>query len=192
MNATQVELNLGTVNASTGGPGESGGARVGTLAPMTCLSFYPTKPLGGVGDGGAILTDDPERAARWRSIRNCGRGPDGLQHAHVGPTARLDTLQAAALSEPGNRQLIGADAHLVLRLSDRAAPRQGDRARLRRSAVARAQPGGAARSVPQGRLRRGAPGVLPLPLPAAQGRQHVVDAQVWVACEVQVLQVHPV
>jgi dTDP-4-amino-4,6-dideoxygalactose transaminase len=89
--------------------GEAGGRRVGTLAPMTCLSFYPTKPLGGVGDGGAILTDDPDRAARWRSIRNCGRGPDGLQHAHVGPTARLDTLQAAALSV----KLAGFDAELA-------------------------------------------------------------------------------
>ena len=77
---------------------ESGGRRVGTLAPITCLSFYPTKPLGGLGDGGAILTDDPERAAIWRSIRNCGRGPDGLQHAQFGPTERLDALQAAALS----------------------------------------------------------------------------------------------
>jgi dTDP-4-amino-4,6-dideoxygalactose transaminase len=89
--------------------GESGGRRVGALAPMTCLSFYPTKPLGGIGDGGAILTDDPERAARWRSIRNCGRGADGLQHAHVGPTARLDTLQAAALSV----KLAGFEAELA-------------------------------------------------------------------------------
>lgn len=89
--------------------GEAGGRCVGALAPITCLSFYPTKPLGGVGDGGAILTDDAERAARWRSIRNCGRGPDGLQHAHVGPTARLDTLQAAALSV----KLAGFDAELA-------------------------------------------------------------------------------
>lgn len=89
--------------------GGADGRRVGALAPITCLSFYPTKPLGGVGDGGAILTDDADRAARWRSIRNCGRGPDGLQHAHVGPTARLDTLQAAALSV----KLAGFEAELA-------------------------------------------------------------------------------
>jgi dTDP-4-amino-4,6-dideoxygalactose transaminase len=77
--------------------GEAGGRPVGALAPITCLSFYPTKPLGGLGDGGAILTDDEDRAALWRSMRNCGRGPDGRQHARFGPTSRLDTLQAAAL-----------------------------------------------------------------------------------------------
>jgi dTDP-4-amino-4,6-dideoxygalactose transaminase len=77
--------------------GERGGRRTGALAPATAFSFYPTKPLGALGDGGAILTDDPARAARWRAIRNCGRGPDGLQAEPSGPTARLDTLQAAAL-----------------------------------------------------------------------------------------------
>lgn len=77
--------------------GSRDGARVGALAPVTALSFYPTKPLGGLGDGGAILADDPALRDRYRSIRNCGRGPDGLQAEPAGPTARLDTLQAAAL-----------------------------------------------------------------------------------------------
>jgi dTDP-4-amino-4,6-dideoxygalactose transaminase len=89
--------------------GEAGGRPVGSLAAITCLSFYPTKPLGGIGDGGAILTDDEARAALWRSMRNGGRGPDGLQHARLGPTARLDTLQAAALAA----KLAGFDAELA-------------------------------------------------------------------------------
>jgi dTDP-4-amino-4,6-dideoxygalactose transaminase len=76
---------------------ERGGKRAGAMGDAAAFSFYPTKPLGGLGDGGAILTDDAARAERYRSIRNCGRGPDGLQHAAHGPTARLDTLQAAAL-----------------------------------------------------------------------------------------------
>ena len=79
--------------------GEAGGRQVGALAPVTAFSFYPTKPLGAFGDGGAILADTEDRLARYRSIRNCGRGPDGLQHAETGPTARLDTLQAAILLE---------------------------------------------------------------------------------------------
>jgi dTDP-4-amino-4,6-dideoxygalactose transaminase len=89
--------------------GESAGRPVGALAPVTCLSFFPTKPLGGLGDGGAILTDDEGRAAVWRSMRNCGRGPEGLQTAERGPTARLDTLQAAALIV----KLAGFDAELA-------------------------------------------------------------------------------
>jgi len=77
--------------------GRRGDRRVGAMAPVTALSFYPTKPLGGIGDGGAILCDDAGLAETYRSLRNCGRGPDGLQHGVVGPSSRLDTLQAAAL-----------------------------------------------------------------------------------------------
>jgi dTDP-4-amino-4,6-dideoxygalactose transaminase len=90
---------------------ERAGKRAGAMAAATAFSFYPTKPLGALGDGGAITTDDPERAARWRSIRNWGRGPDGRQHADHGPTARLDTLQAAVLLE----KLAAFDAELARR-----------------------------------------------------------------------------
>lgn len=89
------------------------GIRVGAMAPVTALSFYPTKPLGGLGDGGAILADDPALMARCRAIRNCGRGPDGLQAEPAGPTARLDTLQAAALLA----KLDAFDAELARRRS---------------------------------------------------------------------------
>ena len=77
--------------------GASGGRPVGSLAPVTTTSFYPAKPLGGYGDGGALLTGDRERAARWRSIRQHGQGEGKYDIVRVGLNSRLDTLQAAVL-----------------------------------------------------------------------------------------------
>ena len=77
--------------------GTSGGRPVGSLAPVTTTSFYPAKPLGGYGDGGALFTGDAERAARWRSIRQHGQGEGKYDIIHVGLNSRLDTLQAAVL-----------------------------------------------------------------------------------------------
>jgi dTDP-4-amino-4,6-dideoxygalactose transaminase len=73
--------------------------KVGTLAAYTATSFYPSKPLGGYGDGGAIFTDDDARAARLRSLRNHGKGPDRPDIEHVGLNSRLDSIQAAILLE---------------------------------------------------------------------------------------------
>ena len=73
------------------------GRRVGSLAPLTATSFFPAKPLGCYGDGGALLTDDDDLAARLRSLRVHGRA-DG-EHVAVGTNSRLDTLQAAVLLE---------------------------------------------------------------------------------------------
>ena len=77
--------------------GEMNGARVGSLAPVTTLSFYPTKPLGGFGDGGALICTDDALAERFRSLRVNGRGPSGLQESEIGMSGRLDTIQAAVL-----------------------------------------------------------------------------------------------
>ena len=77
--------------------GASGGRPVGSLAPVTATSFYPAKPLGGYGDGGALFTGDAERAARWRSIRQHGQGEGKYDIVRVGLNSRLDTLQAAVL-----------------------------------------------------------------------------------------------
>lgn len=71
--------------------------RVGTLAPVTATSFFPAKPLGCYGDGGAILTDDGTAAEIYRSIRGHGVGDDRYDVARLGTNARLDTLQAAVL-----------------------------------------------------------------------------------------------
>jgi dTDP-4-amino-4,6-dideoxygalactose transaminase len=75
------------------------GKKVGTLAPYTATSFYPSKPLGGYGDGGAVFTDDDDKAARLRALRNHGKGPDRPDTEFVGVNSRLDSIQAAVLLE---------------------------------------------------------------------------------------------
>lgn len=77
--------------------GAQGNAKVGTLASVTATSFYPAKPLGGYGDGGAIFTDDDALAATLRSIRVHGEGATRYDVERVGLNARLDSLQAAVL-----------------------------------------------------------------------------------------------
>jgi UDP-2-acetamido-2-deoxy-ribo-hexuluronate aminotransferase len=74
-----------------------GDARVGALAPITATSFYPTKPLGCYGDGGAILTESDELAEAVRMIRSHGRQGTGDAAVVLGLTGRLDTLQGAVL-----------------------------------------------------------------------------------------------
>ena len=73
------------------------GKPLGCEATATTLSFFPSKPLGGYGDGGAILTDDPERAALYRSLRTHGEGTTRYEVLRTGMNGRLDTLQAAVL-----------------------------------------------------------------------------------------------
>lgn len=74
-----------------------GNRGVGTLAPVTATSFFPAKPLGAYGDGGAIFTEDPDRARLLRSLRAHGAGDERYDIVRVGTNARLDTLQAAIL-----------------------------------------------------------------------------------------------
>jgi dTDP-3-amino-3,4,6-trideoxy-alpha-D-glucose transaminase len=73
-----------------------GGQRVGTFGDVGCFSFYPTKNLGGWGDGGGVVTSDKAVADRIRLIRSHGEQPR-YHHKVVGTTARLDALQAALL-----------------------------------------------------------------------------------------------
>ncbi len=77
--------------------GASGNRRAGALAPITATSFYPTKPLGCYGDGGAILTEREDLAERVRMIRSHGRQGTGDAAMVLGLTGRLDTIQAAVL-----------------------------------------------------------------------------------------------
>ncbi|MFT8490668.1 MAG: DegT/DnrJ/EryC1/StrS aminotransferase family protein [Gluconobacter oxydans] len=73
------------------------GRRLGHEAKATTLSFFPSKPLGGYGDGGAILTDDDDLAALYHSLRTHGEGRTRYEVERIGINGRLDTLQAAVL-----------------------------------------------------------------------------------------------
>jgi UDP-2-acetamido-2-deoxy-ribo-hexuluronate aminotransferase len=98
-----------------------GGQRSGGLGTIGCTSFFPTKPLGCYGDGGAVFTDDDRLAARMKQIRNHGQE---RKHDHpiLGINGRLDTLQAAILlaklesfeQEIAQRQAVAAHYHTAL------------------------------------------------------------------------------
>ncbi len=73
------------------------GRRTGALAETAATSFFPAKPLGCYGDGGAVFTADHDLAAILISIRNHGQGRDRYDNVRLGINGRLDTLQAAIL-----------------------------------------------------------------------------------------------
>jgi dTDP-4-amino-4,6-dideoxygalactose transaminase len=86
-------------DAAQGFGGLYRGRKIGTFGQATATSFFPAKPLGCYGDGGAILTDDDDLVARLRSVRVHGGGSDKYDNVRLGLTARLDTVQAAVLIE---------------------------------------------------------------------------------------------
>jgi len=73
------------------------GRRAGSMGAIGCFSFYPTKNLGGAGDGGILTTSDDDIAARLRRLRAHG-GANEYEHEEVGINSRLDELQAAVLN----------------------------------------------------------------------------------------------
>lgn len=75
------------------------GRRLGALADATATSFFPAKPLGCYGDGGAVLTNNDDLAETLRSLRVHGQGTDKYDNVRIGLTGRLDTIQAAILIE---------------------------------------------------------------------------------------------
>jgi len=79
--------------------GSAGGRMCGSFGAVGATSFYPAKPLGCYGDGGAMFTDDDDLAARLRSFAFHGKGESQYDNVHVGLNSRLDTLQAAILIE---------------------------------------------------------------------------------------------
>jgi len=72
---------------------------IGCYGDITTTSFFPAKPLGCYGDGGAIFTNDEELSKKINSIRLHGKGSHKYQHINIGVNSRLDTLQAAILLE---------------------------------------------------------------------------------------------
>jgi dTDP-4-amino-4,6-dideoxygalactose transaminase len=73
------------------------GRKVGSIGDVATTSFFPAKPLGCYGDGGAIFTDDDALAATLRSLRAHGQGGDKYDNVRIGLNGRLDTIQAAIL-----------------------------------------------------------------------------------------------
>jgi dTDP-4-amino-4,6-dideoxygalactose transaminase len=99
-----------------------GGRPVGSFGVAAAYSFYPTKNLGALGDGGALTTADPAVATRTKRLRNGGQ-TDRYHHAEFGVNSRLDEMQAAALRArlrylprwTERRRAIAADYRAALR-----------------------------------------------------------------------------
>ena len=98
-------------DAAQGFGGKIGEQKAGTFGDVSSTSFFPAKPLGGYGDGGAIFTDNDELAENMRSIRVHGGGEDKYDNVRLGLNGRLDTLQAAILIE----KLAIFDSELIMR-----------------------------------------------------------------------------
>lgn len=75
------------------------GKRACSFGDLSTTSFFPAKPLGCYGDGGAIFTDNSEWASLLQSLKVHGKGQDKYDNVHIGMNSRLDTLQAAVLLE---------------------------------------------------------------------------------------------
>lgn len=75
------------------------GKRTGSFGDASATSFFPAKPLGCFGDGGAIFTDDDDLVPVLKSVREHGQGVDKYENVRIGMTGRLDTIQAAILLE---------------------------------------------------------------------------------------------
>jgi dTDP-4-amino-4,6-dideoxygalactose transaminase len=73
------------------------GRKLGAEADATAVSFFPSKPLGAYGDGGALFTESAERAALYRSLRTHGEGTTRYEVLRTGMNGRLDSMQAAVL-----------------------------------------------------------------------------------------------
>lgn len=100
------------------------GRKLGTFGLATATSFFPAKPLGCFGDGGAIFTDDADLAATLRSVRVHGQGSDKYDNVRLGLTARLDTMQAAILIE--KLKIFDDEIAARNRVADRYAEALGD------------------------------------------------------------------
>lgn len=84
-------------DAAQGFGGNIHGKRAGSFGDIATTSFFPAKPLGCYGDGGAVFTDNDDWAELIRSLRIHGKGTDKYDNVRIGMNSRLDTLQAAVL-----------------------------------------------------------------------------------------------
>ena len=86
-------------DAAQGFGGEINGQRAGSFGDLATTSFFPAKPLGCYGDGGAVFTNNDDYAELLRSYRVHGKGQDKYDNVRIGMNSRLDTIQAAILLE---------------------------------------------------------------------------------------------
>lgn len=98
-------------DAAQGFGGSINGKRAGSFGDIGTTSFFPAKPLGCYGDGGAVFTNNDEYAELLRSIRIHGKGSDKYDNVRIGMNSRLDTIQAAILLE----KLVAFPAELINR-----------------------------------------------------------------------------
>jgi UDP-2-acetamido-2-deoxy-ribo-hexuluronate aminotransferase len=98
-------------DAAQGFGGKIGEKKAGSFGDVSSTSFFPAKPLGAYGDGGAIFTNNDELAERMKSIRVHGGGENKYDNIRLGLNGRLDTLQAAIMIE----KLAIFDSELVIR-----------------------------------------------------------------------------
>lgn len=96
--AREYDLKL-IEDAAQGFGGELDGRKAGSFGNIATTSFFPAKPMGCYGDGGALFTDDDELADIVRSCRVHGKGADKYDNVRIGVNSRLDTIQAAILLE---------------------------------------------------------------------------------------------
>jgi len=100
LNKIAEKYNLKLIeDAAQGFGGEINGQRAGSFGDIATTSFFPAKPLGCYGDGGALFTDNDEYAELLRSYRVHGKGQDKYDNVRIGMNSRLDTIQAAILLE---------------------------------------------------------------------------------------------
>jgi len=98
LDAAAASLGLAIVaDAAQSFGARRGNRQVGTFGNIAATSFFPSKPLGCYGDGGAVFTADAEAAALLRSLRQHGEGRDRYDTVRIGINSRLDSLQAAVL-----------------------------------------------------------------------------------------------
>lgn len=103
-------------DAAQGFGGSIGGKRAGSFGDISTTSFFPAKPLGCYGDGGAIFTDNDEWAALIRSFAVHGKGSMKYDNVRIGMNSRLDTVQAAILQV----KLAAFDKHELADVNERA------------------------------------------------------------------------
>lgn len=100
INEIASKFNLAVIeDAAQSFGAEYGGAKSCNLSTIGCTSFFPSKPLGCYGDGGAIFTSDAEIAQKCKSIRVHGQSKKRYHHDEVGLGARMDTIQCAVVLE---------------------------------------------------------------------------------------------